>query len=86
MKKKLMAPPKFGHWLLSRFYGGGDHFTLVGDFGEVYAEIAKNRGTNAASLWYWAQIIKLIPHFLSNSLYWSVQMIRNYLKVENRDL
>jgi len=86
MKDKLFSPPKFGHWLLSRIYGGGDHFTLVGDFGEVYAEIAKNKGEMAASLWYWGQIVKLIPLFLSNSIYWSVQMIKNYLKVALRNI
>ncbi len=86
MKDKLFSPPKFGHWLLSRIYGGGDHFTLVGDFGEVYAEIAKNKGETVASLWYWGQIVKLIPLFLSNSIYWSVQMIKNYLKVALRNI
>jgi len=86
MKKNYTTPPKFGHWLLSRIYGGGDHFTLIGDFGEVYAEIANDKGETAASLWYWGQILKLIPLFLSNSIYWSVQMIKNYLKVALRNI
>jgi putative ABC transport system permease protein len=86
MKKKSTTPPKFGHWLLSRFYGGGDHFTLVGDIGEVYAEIAQEKGESAASLWYWGQILKLIPRFFYNSLYWSLQMIKNYLKVAFRNI
>jgi predicted permease len=60
--------------------------TLIGDFGEVYAEIANGKGETAASLWYWGQIIKLIPLFLSNSIYWSVQMIKNYLKVALRNI
>jgi putative ABC transport system permease protein len=86
VKKHILTPPKFGHWLLSRLYGGGDHFTLVGDFGEVFAEIARDRGLSAASRWYWGQIIKLIPLFLSHSIYWSVQMIKNYLKVALRNI
>lgn len=86
MKNNPFAPPKFGHWLLSRIYGGGDHFTLIGDFGEVYAELAKERGRSAASLWYWIQIFKLIPIFFSNSVYWSVQMIKNYLKIAFRNI
>ena len=60
--------------------------TLIGDFGEVYAEIANGKGETAASLWYWGQIVKLIPLFLSNSIYWSVQMIKNYLKVALRNI
>jgi predicted permease len=86
MKKRLFSPPKFGHWLLSRIYGGSDHFTLIGDFGEVYSYIAKEKGESAASLWYWGQIVKLIPLFISNSIYWSVQMIKNYLKVALRNI
>jgi hypothetical protein len=66
MKKNYTTPPKIGHWLLSRIYGGGDHYTLIGDFGEVYTEIANGKGETAASLWYWGQIVKLIPLFLSN--------------------
>ena len=86
MKNKSTAPPKFGHRLLSWIYGGGDHFTLVGDFGEVYAELVKERGRSAAFLWYWIQIFKLIPIFFSNSIYWSIQMIKNYLKVAFRNI
>jgi len=86
MKKNNATPLKLGHWLLSRIYGRGDHFTLIGDFGEIYTEIANERGESAASLWYWGQIVKLIPLFLSNSIYWSVQMIKNYLKVALRNI
>jgi predicted permease len=86
MRKKPITPPKLGHWLLSRFYAGGDHFTLVGDFGEVYAEIAEEKGINKASLWYWGQFMKLLPLFISNSIYWSFQMIKNYLKVALRSI
>ena len=60
--------------------------TLIGDFGEVYTEIANGKGETAASLWYWGQIVKLSPLFLSNSIYWSVQMIKNYLKVALRNI
>jgi putative ABC transport system permease protein len=86
MNKKLSAPPKFGHWLLTRIYGGSDHFTLIGDFDEIYSELSKEKGETSASLWYWRQIFKIIPIFLSNSIYWSVQMIKNYLKVAFRNI
>jgi putative ABC transport system permease protein len=86
MNKKLSAPPKIGHWLLTRIYGKSDHFTLVGDFGEIYVELQKERGKSFASVWYWGQIFRLIPIFLSNSMYWSAQMIKNYLKVAFRNI
>jgi len=82
----MSAPPKIGHWLLTRIYGKSDHFTLVGDFGEIYVELQKERGKSFASVWYWGQIFRLIPIFLSNSMYWSAQMIKNYLKVAFRNI
>ncbi len=84
--KRLTGPPKIGRWLLSRIYGESDHFTLIGDFDEVYAELVEENKELKAFFWYWGQILKLIPILISNSLYWSVQMIKNYLKVAFRNI
>ncbi len=86
MKDRGIKPPRFGHWLLCRIYGKGDHFTLIGDFGEFYEEVARDKGRLSAFLWYWSQIIRLLPTIISNNLYWSVQMIKNYLKVALRNI
>jgi putative ABC transport system permease protein len=86
MKNKIVYPPRFGHWLLCRIYGKGDHFTLIGDFGEIYEGITRENGKLSAFIWYWSQIIRLFPTVISNNIYWSVQMIKNYLKVAFRNI
>jgi putative ABC transport system permease protein len=59
---------------------------LIGDFEEIYSEIASERGAFSASIRYWGQIFKSIPSFISNSMYWSVAMLKNYLKVILRNI
>jgi putative ABC transport system permease protein len=86
MRDKKNRPSRLGLWLLSSAYGDSEHFPLIGDFEEIYSEIASERGALAASLWYWGQIFKSIPSFLSNSMYWSVAMLKNYLKVIFRNI
>ena len=86
MCNKRNRPSRLGLKLLSSAYGDSEHFPLIGDFEEIYSEIVLERGAFAASLWYWGQIFKSIPSFLSNSMYWSVAMLKNYLKVILRNI
>ncbi len=86
MKNKQIRPSKIGYWLLCRFLGKSDHYTLIGDFEELYAEMAMEKGIFFAFIWYWGQILKSLPTFISNSIYWSGQMIKNYLKIVLRNI
>jgi putative ABC transport system permease protein len=86
MKHKGNRPSRLGLWLLTAAYGDSEHFPLIGDFEEIYSEIVKEKGGFAASLWYWGQIVRSLPSFISNSLYWSVAMLKNYLKVILRNI
>ncbi len=86
MKHKGNCPSRLGLWLLTTAYGDSEHFPLIGDFEEIYSEIVTEKGGFAASLWYWGQIVKSLPSFISNSLYWSVAMLKNYLKVILRNI
>ena len=69
MKHKGNRPSRLGLWLLTTAYGDSEHFPLIGDFEEIYSEIVAEKGGFAASLWYWGQIVKSLPYFISNSLY-----------------
>jgi len=64
----------------------GDHITLAGDFEEIYSEILRDRGAGAAALWYWGQVLRSIPSFIFDSLFWSVYMFKNYFKVAFRNI
>jgi putative ABC transport system permease protein len=86
MKHKKNRPSRWGLWFLSTAYAESEHFPLIGDFEEIYSEIVAERGAFSASLWYWGQILRSMPSFISNSMYWSVAMLRNYLKVILRNI
>jgi len=86
MRFKGNRPSRLGLWLLTTAYEDSEHFPLIGDFEEIYSEIVQERGMFSASLWYWGQILRSMPSFVSNSLYWSVAMIKNYLKIISRNI
>lgn len=59
---------------------------LLGDYEEYYKEIFDSKGRFIANLWYWMQIVNLIPKTIWNSTKWSLIMIRNYLKIALRTI
>ena len=78
--------PKFARWLLCSLRNKTDHESLIGDYDEMYHILYNERGTLKAKIWYWTQILKSIPSFFSNSIYWSITMLKNYLKIAVRNL
>ncbi len=86
MSKSRSFRPLLRCRMLSLFLNQGDHITLAGDFEEIYAEIVRDRGTLAGSLWYWSQIFKSFPAYMKNSLFWSFYMFKNYMKVAMRNI
>ena len=59
---------------------------LCGDFEEIYNDYIEEKGRARARLWYLMQILAYFPRFISRSIYWSVIMIKNYLKVSLRNI
>ncbi len=53
---------------------------------EEYSKINRDRGSRKARLWFWSQVLISIPPFFRNSVYWSLQMLSNYLKTAIRVL
>lgn len=83
-QKTHHAPPKIAEWILNVLLPDQEWKTPLGDFEELYNEIADKRGVFRARSWFWWQIIKLIPAKIFNDIYWSFEMIKNYLKVALR--
>ncbi|MGB2907658.1 MAG: ABC transporter permease [Candidatus Aminicenantaceae bacterium] len=54
------------------------------DFEEHYQFLAGSKGRFRALLWFWIQIICLIPVFIKDTLLWSLAMCRNHLKIALR--
>lgn len=84
--KKCFRPPRIPGWILSRFLPDSDMIYLGGDFDEIYSGILERRGKRAADRWFWFQIIHWVPLSLCHSLYWSLIMLKNYLKITLRNL
>ncbi len=86
MKNITSKPPFIAKWLLSIFLNHSHPATILADFEEIYHDIARSRGVILAKLWYWFQIVIIIPSFINNSIYWSVIMFRNYLTTVLRNI
>ncbi|UCE41788.1 MAG: ABC transporter permease, partial [Candidatus Aminicenantes bacterium] len=86
MKKESCFQPKLGWRILWFLLPDNEQESLAGDFDEIFREKIKNKGKLVAWFWYWSQVILLIPSSLKESIYWSVLMFRNYLKIAFRNL
>ncbi|MCJ7681585.1 MAG: ABC transporter permease, partial [Candidatus Aminicenantes bacterium] len=75
-----------GQWLLRFLLPYGEQEALIGDFDEIVREKTEQKGKLVGRIWGWGQILRLFPSFLKESLLWSVEMIRNYLKIAFRNL
>ncbi len=79
-------PPKAAEWILRICHSDQGEHTHLGDFAEMFGEIAVSRGRGKAVFWYWMQIWRSLPGFLSNRLYWSLNMLRNYALISFRTM
>ena len=86
MSQRFHPPPKVAHWILHRFLPKKESIYLGGDFDEIYNSIRKEKGWAAADRWYWFQLIQSLPEIFFNSIYWSLIMFQNYLKITFRNL
>jgi putative ABC transport system permease protein len=84
--KDKPAPPRLAWWLFQRFIPLAERKYLRQAMLEVFEELHITKGKEAARLWFWGQFLRSLPAFLSNSLYWSVEMIKNYTKITFRNL
>lgn len=79
-------PPRIASWLLSQFINDDIRYNAMGDFEEIFTSIAYKKGPAAARRWYWFQIIRSFPAFITDTLYWRSAMIRNFLIITLRNL
>jgi ABC-type antimicrobial peptide transport system permease subunit len=86
MTKTTGKPPASAAWILGRTIRGEDRLSMLGDFSEIFEELARGRGRLAACGWYWAQVVRSIPLFILNDLWWGGIMLNNYLKIAFRNL
>ncbi len=86
MSKNKKSPPLFAQRLLGKLLPGSERYILLGDYEELYREIADTRNHFTATLWYLLQIVITLPSLFLDSVLWSVNMVKNYLKITLRTL
>ncbi len=84
MFKTRKNPPAFAAWILARTIRSEDRLSILSDFSEIYKELAGEQGYLTAYRWYWAQVVRSIPMFILNILYWRFMMFKSYLKMTVR--
>lgn len=85
-KHRSFAPPKPAEWILAHILKDEVWHTPLGDFEEVYRSVMEERGILRAVLWYWGQILSLIPEKSMNTVYWRFQMFKNDLRMAIRTI
>jgi putative ABC transport system permease protein len=78
-------PPRAAEWILEHLHPDGGDYTHLGDFREVFAAVLAEKGRGAALRWYWAQVLRSLPGFVLNKLYWSLSLLRNYIVISIRN-
>jgi putative ABC transport system permease protein len=77
-------PPRTAAWLLETLANRDEKAAILGDLSEEYVEIASDKGTIKAALWYWGLILASIPSFVRHTISGSLIMFKNHFKVAFR--
>lgn len=83
---KRTKPPRMAAWLLARISGPESGFSVVGDYEEIYRDLANEQGLHVARSWYWSQVLKSLPMFITNLIFGSATMLKNYFKLAYRNI
>ena len=86
MKTLKLRPPRLGEWLLKCTAKYEDSVSLRGDFDEEFESIALSNSYLRAWFWYWFHLLRSLPHFLRDLVYWRIVMFMNYLKIAIRNV
>ncbi len=86
MNKGKLKPPFFAEWILNRISDTSEKNSIIGDFNEIYFDIAGENGVLKAKLWYWWQLFVSVPSFMKWITLGSFAMFKNYLKIVLRNM
>ncbi len=84
MNTKKHSLPRLGKLILWLVLNDEENYQVSGDFEEMYRYQAKTNGLGKAKLWFWLHLLRSLPGFISDSVYWRGVMIKNYLKTAIR--
>ena len=81
-----LRPPVFAAWLLKKLTYYEMNFSSSDNLEENYRRLTASHGKIRALVWYWFQVVMLIPSCLKMKIIWSFIMFRNYIKIAVRNL
>ncbi len=84
-KIKESQPSRFSKWLIKRIFKDEGEEKL-GDFMEIYSNLAEEKGQLQARLRFWWYLIRSIPEYFKDSLCTGGTMFMNYLKIALRNM
>ncbi len=85
-KQKSSKPPILAEGLIKIFFPDKGNYSTVGDIHEQYNYLVSETGSIKAKIWYVRQTVKSILPLFTSSIYWSLSMIRNYIKFAWRNI
>ncbi|MFC2157575.1 ABC transporter permease [Acidobacteriota bacterium] len=85
MDNMKQSPPRLAQLFLERCLRDEDRIHRLGDFEEVFKTIKELRGLRQAYSWYWGQVLRSAPKMINNSILWSIEMFKNYIKLALRN-
>jgi len=86
MNKTRNAPLPLGEKILKFFLPQAECESILGDFTEIYSQMALTKGKFRADIWFWAQVFKSSWRGVSVYIWWSFNMFKSYLTVAFRNL
>ncbi len=86
MSGERFTPPRTGERLLRILTHREDWIFLAGDSEEEFDWRTRTGGHSQALIWYWGHLLKSIPFYLYDSLYWRLTMIKNSMTIAWRNL
>lgn len=83
-EERYSRPPRLAERILKRIFPDRGSFSTIGDLFEVYQDLVREKSVFLARLWYWQQFLKSLPLYFTDSIYWRMAMLKNYIKITMR--
>ncbi len=83
---RVSAPPASFVRLMGRLLDPHVRYAALGDFEERFRAIAQRHGRRRACAFFLVQAVLLVPAYLDNLVYWSMVMLKNFLKTALRNM
>ncbi|MFC1564230.1 ABC transporter permease [candidate division KSB1 bacterium] len=78
--------PKIAKWFLKLLISRDSHYSCIGDIEEIYNDLLYEKGKLYSAFWFYSQVGRILLDNIKNSVYWSIVMFRNYLKITLRNV